>query len=301
MVAESRVHRVPGRVGSGRNHGAILTEDAIHQARFSYVGPAHHGDPDHPVLIVRTRLLDAGQGRGQPVEQVARALSRQRAHACGFAQAEAPEHLVGLVAREIVQLVGDQNHFAFRRAHQLGQFLVERVGSGLGVHHEEQEIGFPDGRESLAAHGPFDLPVAPLHDAAGIGEQEAVPRPVGAGEDAVSGYTGSVVHDGLARKRLKRVDLPTLGRPTIATVGRRAISLPPLGPFAPALALQRAWPGGEPPVRGLVRRVGRAPVRAVWRAPVRALGRVPVRAVWRAPVRALGRPPVRGRRTYGGP
>ena len=58
-------------------------------------------------------------------------------------------------------------------------------------------------------------------DAAGVHQQELVAGPLAVAEDAVTGDAGGVLDNGeaLTGQLIKMVDLPTLGRPTMATIG----------------------------------------------------------------------------------
>lgn len=66
------------------------------------------------------------------------------------------------------------------------------------------------------------LTVIVKDESAGIHHQELPIAPKGWAVGAIAGYTGLIVDNGIPfpAKRLTKVDLPTLGRPTTATTGK---------------------------------------------------------------------------------
>ena len=101
----------------------------------------------------------------------------------------------------------------------LGEDLVERRDAGTRVDQEQRQIGLVDGALRLPAHARSRLFVAGFFEPGGIDEGQAMPQ-------AGPAWRRSRVTPGLSStrasscptSRLNRVDLPTLGRPTIATV-----------------------------------------------------------------------------------
>jgi len=80
----------------------------------------------------------------------------------------------------------------------------------------------------LLAHERQDLIVRARFDTAGVHQTEFAAAPLALAVDAVARDARRILDDGepLAMRLLNSMDLPTFGRPTIATKG--FISLPPL-------------------------------------------------------------------------
>ena len=102
----------------------------------------------------------------------------------------------------------------------------------------------------LLAHLRVEV-AAPEHPASGVDEVERPAAPVALDVLAVAGDPGPLLDDGARRPtmRLSSVDLPTLGRPTMATTGARN-SAPDRAP-ARSVGTGRRWrrsrPGGADP------------------------------------------------------
>ena len=170
-------------------------------------------------------FLVSGSGRRKPgddgVEQIAAPSAHGGRDRLGLAESEP----VKIVDRQVVaeiQLVHREQHRASRAAQLLGHRLIHRMNPFPSVNHKQDEVRFGEGELDLAAD-------RLVHDVAGIGDQSSgidhpeVPAgPFGFPEVPVPRGTGVLGDDRVRppRIRLKSVDFPTLGRPTIATVGR---------------------------------------------------------------------------------
>ena len=109
-------------------------------------------------------------------------------------------------------------------AQPAGDFLVERGDALARVDQEQGGVGLAHRGLGLVPHPPGQAGRVLILEAGGVDDPEveaeqAAPRPR-AGRGSRPGRS-STSASFLPTSRLNRVDLPTLGRPTMATVGRR--------------------------------------------------------------------------------
>ena len=123
---------------------------------------------------------------------------------------------------DAVALVDSQDDGLVAAAQHVGHFLVRGGEARTHVHHHHDAVCGVDGDLGLLAHMGQD-PLGGLGlDAAGVHQQQVVALPLAGGKNPVPGDAGGVSST-MARRwphsLLNRVDLPTLGRPTTATMG----------------------------------------------------------------------------------
>ena len=111
----------------------------------------------------------------------------------GFAEAQFPglQHAALRAAR--LGLVGDQNHRLAGPAHDFGEGAVVRHQAGLGVHQEENEIGFLDGDLGLQAHAARQRPSRRVFEAGRVDHIEKDVVEFGGMNAAVAGDAGGIV------------------------------------------------------------------------------------------------------------
>ena len=120
---------------------------------------------------------------------------------------------VDLVDGEEERLAGAQE--------QAREVDVGRGELGAAIDDHDDDLRFFERDPGLAEDFGGDELRIVRDDAAGIDDAEVTARPLGFAVDAVAGDARLVADDGAAApvRRLKSVDLPTLGRPQMATVG----------------------------------------------------------------------------------
>ena len=119
-------------------------------------------------------------------------------------------------------LVGDEHHRLAGAAHELGEGPVGGQHAGARVDHEEDDVGLGDRRLGLRrACAACSEPSLRLLEAGGVDDAEARGRraaPSPSRRSRVTPGRSSTSASFWPTRRLKRVDLPTFGRPTMATV-----------------------------------------------------------------------------------
>ena len=199
-----------GAAGDGDRHGARVVLGRRRQAASS----------------VRCR---ASGSTHQLVEHVAGAAAVEGADRVRVAQAEAQQVPDEVVAAGAVDLVGDHEHGRLDAAQDLGDPVVVVGEADGGVDHEEDGVGLADGLLALlgdlvvegAAAGPSSRPCRPGRTARPFQSASTSLR------SRVTPGRSSTMASRRPMIRLTRVDLPTLGRPTMATVGRPGGRTPP--------------------------------------------------------------------------
>ena len=126
---------------------------------------------------------------------------------------------------------------ACRRGQQAGQFEIGAGDFGASIHHHDDGVRFLQRDLRLAEDFCRDEIFVFRKNAAGIHDAKIVPAPFHLAVEAVARDAGFVADNGAPRSdqiRLNSVDLPTLGRPTMATVGM---------PVAAAAMMSSIWMG----------------------------------------------------------
>ena len=116
-----------------------------------------------------------------------------------------------------------------RLAHALQQareFEVGRGEFGAAIDHHHDGVGLFERDARLAKDLGRDQRIVVGNDAAGIDHAQQLARPFGFAIETVAGDAGLVADDGTARsdQAVEERDLPTLGRPTMASVPARGRS-----------------------------------------------------------------------------
>ena len=128
--------------------------------------------------------------------------------------------------RAVDFVCGDEHGLA-RRARKLRQLFVERRDACAGVHDQQDQRGLFERGARLPERCSRVLDSLVIRDdAARVDETELAPAPFRAPVDAVARYARLVADDRAPRavSLLKRVDLPTFGRPSITTTGALVLS-----------------------------------------------------------------------------
>ena len=110
-------------------------------------------------------------------------------------------------------------------AHQHAHQVVVGAGQlGARIHHQHQRVGLFQSHLGLGVNLRGNQLRVVGHNAARVHQAKLPALPLELAIDAVAGDAGLVAHNRAAAavSRLKSVDLPTLGRPTIATRGSAA-------------------------------------------------------------------------------
>jgi hypothetical protein len=97
---------------------------------------------------------------------------------------------------------------------------IRPAASGLrGRRTPAGDVGFLDRQLGLGAHARLQALVGDVLEAGGVDQLQVQVAQAAVGEAAVAGDAGLVVDQGqlAPARRLNRVDLPTLGRPTMAS------------------------------------------------------------------------------------
>jgi hypothetical protein len=118
-------------------------------------------------------------------------------------------------------LVGEQDHRRVLRTAASARSLRRAGRRPRGIDQEQRDVGFAHRRLGLGAHPARQrFRVVVLH-ARGVDDAEIEAEQGRVALTPVAGDAGrsSTRRRRLPTRRLKRVDLPTLGRPTMATMG----------------------------------------------------------------------------------
>ena len=198
-VVHRGINGVAGGAGLVGHDHPVLTQDAVGQAGFAHVGAADDGHRD--AVLFNDRLTEIQVG-ADGVQQVARAVTVHRRNGHDFVKAQVIElvQLHGGLAH-VVALVDRQNDRLMAAAQHVGHILVRRGQAVADIHHHDDAVGGVNGDLGLLPHvgqdalGGLGLNTARVH------QHELVAVPLAVGKNAVA------------------VDLPTLGRPTTATIG----------------------------------------------------------------------------------
>jgi hypothetical protein len=198
---------------------ALFARRLVEQARLADVRAAEQGDPAGTADLLLGHRRHLGQHLHDVVEQIGDAAPVHGADRPRLAEPEAPQ-LGGLrVADRVVGLVGTRMTGACSRAAS-AHVLIGGGGADVDVDDEQDGIRQVDGHLGLGGHGGID--------ALGVG----LPAPVSttvkrrpshsALYETRSRVTPGVSSTTASRRpmmRFTRADLPTFGRPTIASTG----------------------------------------------------------------------------------
>ena len=219
VAPEHGVDRVARRARDVRHDHALTSHERVQERRLADVRPPEDRDLDR--LVADRPLAVAGKPRDDLVEQVARAVAVQRRDRDRVAEPQPMEVERLEVPPRVVELVREHEHRAPGRAQDLGELLVARRHARGRVDDEEHEIGLLDGlrapgRRSAGRTAPYRSgrrrPVSMRRNVVPDHSQRSSLR---------SRVTPGVSWTTAVRvdvRRLISVDLPTFGKPTIATV-----------------------------------------------------------------------------------
>ena len=145
---------------------------------------------------------------------------RERRGLADTERIELPDAVV--LAIGVVELVHQQKDWLVAALEHAGDRLVLLGDAGAAVDHKQDDGGFLGGGEGLVANGRGEDVIAlERFDAARVDDGELAAVPIGRVVRAVARDAAGLVDDGVRGLggRLTSVDLPTLGRPTTATIG----------------------------------------------------------------------------------
>ena len=153
----------------------------------------------------------------QQIGKAKRVLGRKRQR---FSKAKLEGAVKAGLRRAAFALVRHEHERLARGPHELRDPAVRGGGAGPCVDHEHDEVGFSDGLRGLLRHTRGDAARLGVFKTGGIRQDDRVPA------DAEFVSLRSRVRPGMSSTSasrlpanlLNRVDLPTLGRPMIATV-----------------------------------------------------------------------------------
>lgn len=203
---------------------AVVADQTVDQGRFARVGAADHGDADRLVRLVDLFDEDVFGRRADGLVQVGHALAVLGRDGDGFAEAQGVRLADAAAALAALGLVGQQDDGLVHLAQALGEDPVQRGDAFAGVHHEHDQFGVFQRGLGLLAHPGFQAIVGDVLVARRVNQRQIHVADIAVGVAPVPGHAGrsSTSARRLPTRRLNSVDLPTLGRPTIATF--RAIS-----------------------------------------------------------------------------
>ena len=179
----------------------LVTDEAIEQRRLADVGPTHDrhrgAGVDGHVLLRRPTALGRRvfrQAAHHLVEQLTGSPTVQGTHHPRVAETETGEVPgVGLAARG-VDLVGHE-HDRRPGPAQVGSHRLVLVGhTDRHVHHEQHQVGHPDGPLGLGADLSLE-PVGAAQPASCVDESERTTVPLGDELLAITGDARSFLHD----------------------------------------------------------------------------------------------------------
>ena len=163
-----------------------------------------------------------GQQRHHRIEKISAPLPDRGAHAVRIAEAEPIEIVLRGTPLEIVELVHREHDRSSRLTKPIGDRAVHRIDAFRSIDDEEHEIGLVEGELYLLADRAVHRIVGVGNEPARIHQPEVPPVPLARlrsdGRASCPGCDETIARRP-PRIRLKRVDFPVLGRPTIATVG----------------------------------------------------------------------------------
>ena len=122
------------------------------------------------------------------------------------------------------------------RKEDVGHLLVRGGEARADIRQKDDDSGVLDGDLGLIPHEGQDLVVGPGLDTAGVDKGEGPAVPVRLPIDAVPGdaRVSSTMERRFPMSLLNSMDLPTLGRPTMATMGFT-------GAHFPSLSSRHTW------------------------------------------------------------
>ena len=200
VVALSVAHegRVDGVARGARdvgNHGALLAENPVDEARLAHVRSADDGDLNG-VLVLLGGILVLREAADHLIEQVAQAQHVRGGDGKRIAQAQRVEVVHRVAHLLIVDLVDHQNDRLVAAAQHGRHVLIIRRQPRASVGEEEDDVARLDGDLRLTAHLFEQDVVRARLDAAGVDQREFVVQPLAVRVDAVAGDAGGVLHDG---------------------------------------------------------------------------------------------------------
>lgn len=175
---------------------AILADEGVDDARLADIGASHDGEARQ--VVVDLLLGHVLQFLQDDVEQVARAATRDCAHADRVAQSQLVK--LGSLVRSsaIVYLVGHEQDGHACAAQDLCHILVPVRDARLVVHHEEHQVGLVRGYAHLLADGVLEDVVRLDDPASCIDKRKLAPVPETFAILAVAGGACRLAHDGAA-------------------------------------------------------------------------------------------------------
>ena len=219
--------RIAGDPGFGAGDHPLLPSMRVDQGRFAGVGPADDGDAcsgasssiSSPPPSSSSVALDQG---AQRLEQIGDALAMLGADRDRITEAEPKGFEDAGFGSAALGLVGDDDHRRRLDPQPAADLLVERSQALAGIDHEQGRVGLAHrGLGLLRASGQAACArPRPRSPAVSITRNS---RPISLASPSrrsrVTPGRSSTSARRLPTSRLNRVDLPTLGRPTMATVG----------------------------------------------------------------------------------
>ena len=144
----------------------------------------------------RLRLRRRREVIDDEVGQVAGVAAVLRADRDGRIEAESVElDRIGL-AGGVVALVDDEDHGGLGSTQPIGDLVVERRKSGMGVDREQDQVRFLDGDPCLVLHPLLDVGARVELQPTGVDHGEGAAVPLGRAVDAVAGRARDVGDDG---------------------------------------------------------------------------------------------------------
>ena len=197
LVFKVAVDGVPCGAGHVADDDPLLAQDTVGEGGLAHIGLADDGHLNDVavlfLLVLRGEVLQAG------IQQVAGAVAVDGGHGDGVAQTQIVELIeVRVYGAGGVHLVHCQHDGLLRALEHPGHLLVGGGHAGLDVGNEDDDVGVVDGDLSLLPHEGKDLVVGIGFDTAGIHQAELAAVPIGLSINAVTGDTGSILHDGEA-------------------------------------------------------------------------------------------------------
>ena len=199
--------------GLSRHDHAIRAEDAVHEGRLAGVRPPNDRHPRRTELGLgelghlflgevlgcdRYRRLGLGRRREalhDEVGEVAGVAAVLRRDRDGRVEAEGVElDRIGFAGR-VVALVDDEDHRRLGASQAVRDLVVERGDAGVGVDHEQDEIGLLDRHPCLLLDALLDVGPGLQLQAAGVDHGERAAGPLRGAVDAVAGGARDVGDD----------------------------------------------------------------------------------------------------------
>ena len=194
-AGKAGINGITSRSGNVGHHGALLSQQPVHQRAFAHIGTADYSQLHHMLCFFHFVIIRRRKMLADFIQQIAQAHHVDSTDGNGIPNAQLIELIHVVIHADVVNLVHHQNDRLMRLPQQVGHFPVVIRQAFPAIGKEADHIRRIHGDFCLTAHLAQQHIFAVGINAAGINQRKLSGQPFHIRIDTIPGNAGGILHD----------------------------------------------------------------------------------------------------------